>query len=67
MSNANWKPWWEQVATFENGNDQENFLKGVYQGLTTNRPAQRQSYLMGLVAGYRNRPFAQPKSHTGKP
>lgn len=67
MPPANFKPWWEQVASFENGKDQEEFLQGVYQGLTTNRPAQRQSYLMGLVAGYRNRKFAQPESFTGKP
>ena len=66
MSNANSKPWWEQVASFENGTDQQEFLRGVYQGLTTNRPAQRQSYLMGLIAGYKNRPFAHPESHTGK-
>jgi hypothetical protein len=65
MSN-NFKPWWEQVASFRTGKDQEEFLDGVYKGLTTSRPAQSQSYLMGLVAGYRNRKFAQPESFTGK-
>jgi len=65
MSNANWKPWWEQVATFAE-RDQSEFLRGVYQGLTTSRPQQRQSYVMGLIAGYRNRKFEQPNPYTGK-
>lgn len=65
MSNADWMPWWEQVASFENGKDQQEFMRGVFQGMTTNRP-KRPSYVQGLVAGYKNRTFAQPNSYTGK-
>lgn len=66
MPNADWKPWWEQVASFEDGKDQQEFMRGVFQGLTTFRPAQRQSYISGLVAGYKNRKFGKPESHSGK-
>lgn len=59
------KPWWEKVADFPD-NEQEEFLRGVYQGKLTYRPPQPSSYLMGLSAGYRNREFAQPQSWTGK-
>lgn len=61
---SDFKPWWEKVADY-NDADQEEFLQGVFQGLTTYRPRQQQSYILGLVAGYRNREFAQPKSWTG--
>lgn len=60
------KPWWERVADFNDG-DQQEFLKGVFQGNTTYRPRQGQSYIMGLAAGYRNRKFVKPESYTGRP
>lgn len=60
------KPWWERVADF-NDVDQQEFLRGVYQGKTTYRPPQGQSYVMGLSAGYKAREFLTPESHTGRP
>lgn len=66
MRTSNQKPWWERVADF-NDKDQEEFLRGVFQGKTTYRPRQGQSHIMGLAAGYRDREFVQPKSYTGEP
>jgi hypothetical protein len=63
MSNS--KPWWEEVASYRNGDDQREFLRGVFQGMTTFRPAQP-AYIKGLVEGYKNRKFAQPESFKGK-
>ena len=65
MRTSNQKPWWERVADF-NESDQEEFLRGVFQGKISSRPPQPNSYIMGLSAGYRDREFVQPKSHTGK-
>ena len=62
----NEKPWWEKVADY-NDADQEDFLRGVFQGKVTYRPRiQGLSYLKGLGAGYTAREFAKPQSWTGK-
>lgn len=62
----NEKPWWEKVADY-NDADQEDFLRGVYQGRITQRPPLRgMAYLKGLSAGYKAREFAKPESWTGK-
>lgn len=65
----NSKPWWEQVNDFDTHEEREEFLEGVrrYSGVAIHRPSyQRQSQMMGWIAGYRARKFEQPKSHTGK-
>lgn len=62
----NEKPWWERVADF-NDADQDDFLRGVFQGKVTYRPKQGYSYVLGLSAGYKAREFAKPESWTGKP
>lgn len=62
----NEKPWWEKVADF-NDVDQQDFLKGVFQGRTTFRPKQAQARLLGLGAGFRAREYANPEPWTGKP
>ena len=60
------KPWWEKVADY-NDPDQQEFLRGAYQGMVTYRPPQPNAYLIGLSAGYNNRKFANPDSWTGRP
>jgi hypothetical protein len=58
---SDFKPWWEKVADYRD-DDQEEFLRGVFQGRTPYRPKQPSPYLLGLAAGYRNREFARPES-----
>lgn len=60
------KPWWEKVADY-NDADQQDFLKGVFQGRLTYRPPLRGlTFIKGLGAGYQAREFAKPESWTGK-
>lgn len=69
MNDANFKPWWEQVNDFESQEEREEFLDSVrrYGGTAWMRPSYtRQAKMLGSIAGYRSRKFAQPKSHTGK-
>ena len=59
------KPWWEQVADY-NDVDQKDFLQGVFQGRFTWRQPTQEAYFMGFSSGIRAREFAKPEPITGK-
>lgn len=65
----NQKPWWEQVNDFDAKEDREQFLDAVRRtaGVAYLPPNYtRQAQMLGWIAGYKSRKFAQPKSYTGK-
>jgi hypothetical protein len=49
MSSSNGKPWWMRISEIESLSEREEFIRGI-AGFKTNK--NRQSILMGLVAGY---------------
>ncbi|CAB4123497.1 hypothetical protein UFOVP46_20 [uncultured Caudovirales phage] len=69
MPSENFTPWWEHVNDFDTAEDQRLFVDSVrrYIGPNWMRPNyNRQAQMLGAVAGYRGRKFAQPESYTGK-
>jgi hypothetical protein len=69
MNDANFEPWWEQVNKFESQEEREEILDSVrrYGGIAWMRPNYtRTAKMLGAIAGYKSRKFAQPKSHSGK-
>lgn len=43
-----WKPWYMQAAEMNNQREREEFIRGVF-GF---RPKEKETFLVGLVAGY---------------
>jgi hypothetical protein len=43
-----WKPWYEQVAEMNNQHEREEFIRGAF-GF---RPKEKNSIIVGLIAGY---------------
>jgi hypothetical protein len=63
MSPKDVKPWWERVNDYYLFDERQEFLRGA----TGFRPNNPQEALVAMyAAGYVNKSFAQPKSHTGK-
>lgn len=69
MTGSNFTPWWEHVNDFDTHEEREEFLAAIRRtsGVAWLKPNYtRQAKMLGWVAGYQSRKFAQPESHTGK-
>jgi hypothetical protein len=63
MSSPDFKPWWERVNEYLSFDEREEFERGA-MGF---RPNNQFEVVIGMLkAGYVNKKFEKPQSHTGK-